>query len=248
MSYLNRAFIRAYDRQPSELHPAGVPLRTVNQFHIPTASTQLLAACGQALTTATLALFPSPVTPRGLLFVRGTQPQAGRTTVAICLAQSLAAQGLKLALIDADPRHAGCRQLLGDDTSAIDLRACYSHRDQFTILPLPASPMALTPFFDLLVVDTPCWSSAVPESSAEFQLLSGADETADCVSLIVTDARPGAISNVQPLMRELQQTDQTRIGLVENFSNHELHSHFVPDSHCAKLPHAPPLREELVHV
>ncbi len=161
----------------------------------------------------------------------------GRTTVAIGIAVSAAAAGLRVALVDADDSN----ECLADSlrleiehgwTDAVrvgvslDEIAVRSIEDQLTIIPqrsVPRSALramptagefqtmltALRQSFDLVVIDGTSWD----ESADTIAKCSAID-----AAVVVVDQRKRDESNITEVMESMRRAGVAGLGIVENFA------------------------------
>ena len=175
MINLNRAFIRAYDRAQA-VQP--MHSRAVERFHLPATSERLATSSGELLADSVRTLLDSSSNPRGVIFVRGTRRAIGRTTVAICLAQTLATTTRSVALVDADWENPSLGQLLlsepyetdwlADADQPISELAIESRQHAFTLFPLRSSP---PPMSDFRMNESNAAAAAAPSAASRQQLV-----------------------------------------------------------------------------
>jgi Mrp family chromosome partitioning ATPase len=158
---------------------------------------------------------------------------AGRTSVAIGIAVSAAAAGLRVALVDADTRNAGIADALRLEVAAgwptaiqnglpLDEVAIRSIEDQFTVIPTkvdslinPTKPAAfdylvnrLRDVFDLVIIDGSAWCDDT--SLSQTQMVDAA--------IMVVDARNRDKAQEAEMQNDLRRAGVAGLGIVENFA------------------------------
>jgi len=167
------------------------------------------------------------------LLVTSVERGAGRTSVAIGIAVSAAAAGLRVALIDADTLSVGLAQTLGLDVEfgwleamrgnvPLEEVAIRSIEDQFIVVPSLANAARsqdisdefdrmmsqLRESFDLIVVDGAHWEAA------SIALRSSSVDAA----IVVVDSRNRDANRLARVQDDLRRVGVAGLGIVENFA------------------------------
>lgn len=167
------------------------------------------------------------------LLVTSVERGAGRTSVAIGIAVSAAAAGLRVALVDADTLSVGLAQTLGLDVEfgwleamrgnvPLEEVAIRSIEDQFIVVPSLANAARsqdisdefdrmmsqLRESFDLIVVDGAHWEAA------SIALRSSSVDAA----IVVVDSRNRDANRLARVQDDLRRVGVAGLGIVENFA------------------------------
>ncbi|MGV3484047.1 MAG: hypothetical protein ACO1RT_06500 [Planctomycetaceae bacterium] len=169
---------------------------------------------------------------RSLLITSGSRCE-GRTSVAVGIAVSAAAAGLKVVLVEADSSATGFADTLRMEVQhdwieairggvGLGEVAIHSIEDQLTVMPV-VSAAAKPPYtaaefdrmlaelrqsFDLIVVDGAPWGDA-PHALQQ--------ATAIDAAIVVVDARHRDTAKIQRIQSDLRQCGVAGLGIVENF-------------------------------
>jgi Mrp family chromosome partitioning ATPase len=171
-----------------------------------------------------------------MLAITGVVRHEGRTTLAITLARSAAAAGMRVVLVDCDFDHPELAQRLGLDIAsgwqdvaagevALAEVAIRSLDDGITLLPLTSSGQTAR-----LSLDDPSVRSLLDQCRSRFDLvildhgpqlqLTRATNEKPIVdaAIVVWDRRTQALDAAQEVARSLQAAGVEAIGIAENFS------------------------------
>ena len=169
------------------------------------------------------------------ILITSSERRVGRTSVAIGIAVSAAAAGLKVVIVDADVSHAGLADALHLEVQndwldamhaglPLDEVAVRSIEDQFTVIPaicsqanvdcsveqFDAMMSLLRDTFDLVIIDgSPWFDSVVPLRYAS---------TIDA-AIVVVDVTKSNPSLVNQLQNNLRHAGVAGLGIVENFAD-----------------------------
>ena len=163
----------------------------------------------------------------------------GRSTIASCIARSVAQRGIQVALIDGDLENPSLADTLNLEISQgwndaiaegmpLEEIAVHSLEDKLTLLPLTYGADApktghieryigavldrLRESFDLIVVD------ATYMNSLDNRLIgSDSDETVDAM-ILVTDGRIDDPQRIETAVRRIKNLGISSVGIVENFT------------------------------
>jgi Mrp family chromosome partitioning ATPase len=179
---------------------------------------------------------------QGLQVLMVTSPTQGegRSTVACCIARSVAQRGIQVALLDGDLESPSLADSLNLDIDQgwndaiveglpLEEIAIHSVEDQLTLIPLTANAASpkvahferhiaslmqrLRESFDLIVIDTTFINSL------DNRLIgTGAEETLDAI-ILVTDGRNEDQQRMETAIRRIKNLGISSVGIVENFSN-----------------------------
>jgi len=191
-------------------------------------NTEVMRSIGKPLDDAVAAGLRS-------ILITSASRGVGRTSVAIGIAVSAAAAGLRVAILDADVTHAGLADSLNLDVQSdwidatshdlpLDEIAVRSIEDQLTVLPLsrlsrhadvPIESLdrvvsTLSTVFDLVIIDSSPWfDSLIPVQR---------NTTIDA-AIIVVDATLPDPNSVRQLQNNLRHSGIAGLGIVENFAD-----------------------------
>jgi Mrp family chromosome partitioning ATPase len=175
-----------------------------------------------------------------VLIVTSPTQEEGRSTVASCIARSVAQRGIRVALLDGDIESPSLADSLNLEIAQgwndaiveglpLEEIAIHSIEDQLTLIPLTAhetSPKLahidryiaavlerLRESFDLIVID------ATFINSLDNRLIgTEANETIDAM-ILVTDGRIDDQQRIETAVRRIKNLGISSVGIVENFTN-----------------------------
>ncbi len=167
------------------------------------------------------------------VLVTSVERGAGRTSVAIGIAVSAAAAGLRVAVVDADTFSAGLAETLRLDIEfgwleamrgnvQLEEIAIRSIEDQFIVVPSLVSSLRpqsisqefdrmmshLRESFDLIVIDGAPW---------ETMAVALQDATTVDAAILVVDVRDRDVSRESKIQSDLRRAGVAGLGIVENF-------------------------------
>jgi Mrp family chromosome partitioning ATPase len=179
---------------------------------------------------------------QGLQVLLVTSPTAkeGRSTVASCIARSVAQRGIRVALLDGDIETPSLADSLNLDIAQgwndaiveglpLEEVAIHSIADQLTVLPLTANESSpklahidryigavlerLRESFDLIVID------ATFINSLDNRMIgTESNETIDAM-ILVTDGRIAESQRMETAIRRIKNLGISSVGIVENFTS-----------------------------
>jgi Mrp family chromosome partitioning ATPase len=179
---------------------------------------------------------------QGLQVLLVTSPTAkeGRSTVACCIARSVAQRGIRVALLDGDIETPSLADSLNLDIAQgwndaiveglpLEEVAIHSIADQLTVLPLTANESSpklahidryigavlerLRESFDLIVID------ATFINSLDNRMIgTESNETIDAM-ILVTDGRSVEPQRMETAIRRIKNLGISSVGIVENFTS-----------------------------
>jgi len=175
-----------------------------------------------------------------VLMVTSPTPGEGRSTVASCIARSVAQRGIQVALLDGDLESPSLADSLNLDIDQgwndaiveglpLEEIAIHSLEDRLTLIPLTAHASSPKPArferhiasllqrlresFDLIVID------ATFINSLDSRLIgTGAEEILDAI-ILVADGRNEDTQRMETAIRRIRNLGISSVGIVENFSN-----------------------------
>jgi Mrp family chromosome partitioning ATPase len=175
-----------------------------------------------------------------VLIVTSPTEEEGRSTVASCIARSVAQRGIRVALLDGDIESPSLADSLNLEIAQgwndaimeglpLEEIAIHSIEDQITLIPLTANETSpklahidryiaavlerLRESFDLIVID------ATFINSLDNRLIgTEANETIDAM-ILVTDGRNEDQQRIETAVRRIKNLGISSVGIVENFTN-----------------------------